>query len=68
MKNEPVKKEKYDTEVYVNEDMDEIRKDECLCLNCMDLGKCKTAKKGYELCVEENIAFMVTRCPCWKKI
>ena len=53
---------KYDVGVWSNTEMDELRKTECLCLNCGPLKNCSTAKKLYEICKEENMAMMITRC------
>ena len=67
MKNKAVKVIRYEKEVYCNEDMDFLRRKECLCMNCSTT-ECLIAKKGYELCKEHNIAFMVTRCPNFKEM
>ena len=45
-----------------NEEMDKLRKTECLCLNCRMIGNCDIAKKFYHICVENGNALMVTRC------
>lgn len=54
---------KYGTEVFSNIEMDEIRKTECLCLNCHSMPDCRVAKDLYEMCHNCNIATMMTRCP-----
>lgn len=42
--------------------MDKIRMWNCMCLNCSYMEKCPTAKKLYQICVEDNMAMMITRC------
>lgn len=68
MKKPAVQVEKYGVKVWQNKEMDELRKDECLCLNCDHIKECDTATAGYKLCVSDNIAFMVTRCPNYSHI
>jgi hypothetical protein len=58
--------EKYGMAVWQNVEMDEARKTQCLCMCCQKMGKCDIAAKGYTLCKETNIAFMVTRCPAFE--
>ena len=53
----------YGTEVWVNAQTDEMRREECLCLNCKRMDDCAIAKEGLRLCRLTDIAFMVTRCP-----
>ena len=60
------KVEKYGTEVFSNTKMDELRKAECLCLNCADMEDCPTAKGLYSTCIYSDIALIVTRCPVFK--
>jgi len=48
--------------------MELLRKSECLCMKCGKLkpdqpDNCKKANKLFEVCVKEDIAFAVTRCP-----
>ena len=48
-----------------------IRRAECLCLNCGNLkpgqpDNCQIAQALFEVCVRENVALAVTRCPIWK--
>ena len=64
--NKPIQIEKYGTTVWANEDMELIRKNECLCLHCGSLGSCDIAREGYHMCKKYNVAFMMTRCPFWK--
>lgn len=56
---------KYGTEVFQSVDMDELRKTECMCLNCKIIKDCLRAESLYDICKEHNIALMVTRCPMW---
>ena len=65
MKGNVVKVERYGEEVWENDMMDTLRKEECLCLNCGELGKCDIAKEGLELCKKWNCAFAMTRCKEW---
>jgi hypothetical protein len=64
--------EHYGVWVATNVEMDQLRKKECLCLNCT--GKifdgvmktendCITKKELYNICVRDNVAMMITRCP-----
>ena len=58
-----VKVEKYGALVFQHPQMDELRRSQCLCLNCSKMKKCEIASAGYELCKKHNIAYAVTRCP-----
>jgi hypothetical protein len=62
----------YDKNVQTNVAMDILRRDQCLCLNCTgellnmdtkEFYKCPIASKLYEICKQEDIALMITRCP-----
>ncbi len=71
MKELPKKEKHYNQEVFVNPTTESLRRTECLCLNCDDLkpgqtGNCPIAQLFYQICVKENIALTVTRCPNWK--
>lgn len=58
-----LKQDKYHNSiVWVNIMMDELRKTECLCLNCKDIKDCEIASKLYGICVNNDIATMITRC------
>ena len=57
---------KYGVEVWCNSEMDKLRRENCLCLNCARMANCVTASLLYELCKAENVATMMTRCPQWK--
>jgi len=54
--------------VWTNELMDELRRSECLCLNCqfMPIQNCIFSKKLFNLCKDFNLALAVTRCPDWQ--
>lgn len=54
--------EHYGVEVETNVAMDVLRKTECLCLACREVGDCVTAGKLYEICKRMNMAIMITRC------
>jgi hypothetical protein len=49
-------------EVMQNADMESIRAEECLCMNCAVEG-CTLTVILYELCTETNTRVMVTECP-----
>lgn len=57
--------EKYGKRVKQHPEMDELRRTQCLCLNCLDIQDCPVAEKLYGLCKEHNIALAVTRCPAF---
>jgi len=57
---------KYDVAVHQNEFMDGLRAEECLCLHCVDMPNCSTAKALYGFCVQYNLALAVTRCPDYR--
>jgi len=59
-----------DRTVFVNKDTDDLRRTECLCLNCeiKDKHKCIIASTLYDTCVFEDLAIMITRCPNFKRI
>lgn len=76
MKNPAVLEEHYSvafplsgSQVWVNKEMDELRRTECLCYNCdrLKIGgdeskNCPIAGIIYNLCKVVNIATMITRC------
>ena len=62
MKNPAQQVIKYGETVWSNVEMDELRKTECICLNCTDLGACGIANLLHEYCEIYNLAFMMTRC------
>lgn len=71
MREQPVKMESYGKKVWANPTTESLRRSECLCLNCANLkpgqpDNCHIAQSLYEICVKENIALAVTRCPLWK--
>ena len=65
----PVKEEHYGEEVWVSPEAERIRKSDCLCLNCHridQMPKCTIAKKLFFVCVGNDLALAVTRCPRWR--
>lgn len=52
--------------VWINPDTEAMRRSECLCLNCCKMTDCKTAHELYEICVRDDIAFMMTRCKAYE--
>lgn len=61
--------EKYGVEVWSDEEMDALRKERCLCLNCNWIGTdgCATVGILYAVCKGHNVALAVTRCPTWER-
>lgn len=59
--------EHYGKEVWTNQYTDALRRKVCLCNKCerRELWGCEIAKKLFAICVEDNLAVMVTRCPYW---
>lgn len=68
MKNQPKQEVHHDSKVWVNPTTESLRRTECLCFNC-DKSKpgqsdhCQIASSLYQICVKENVAFALTRCP-----
>ncbi len=52
----------YNQSVSVNVEMDKLRKTECLCLNCGNLPACNKAEDLYKICIDHDMAMMITRC------
>lgn len=79
---EAFKKMAYNEEVFFNPIMDELRKQQCLCLNCASLiikkdedsnsltnkenENCSIASALFQICVKNNMAMMITRCKEFK--
>lgn len=68
MIGKPVQETHYNHQVWVSPIIEALRRSECLCWNCgkMKPGKpdhCPTAQKLYDICVSDNVATPVTRCP-----
>lgn len=59
--------DKYGVMVWVDEKMDELRRERCLCLNCASMEACSVAARFYAICRAHNTALAVTRCPDWKE-
>lgn len=64
----PYKKDKHPEKIWKNIELDELRKTECLCINCDRKNdkpvyiSCPVAKKIYNICVEHDMAMAITRC------
>ena len=57
---------KYGVTVWSNGETDIMRGEQCLCLHCSQMNNgCDTYWGLYEICKEQNLALMVTRCPNW---
>ncbi len=58
---------KHNVIVWTHEEMDKLRKSQCMCLNCgrLKTERCGTADCLFETCKVTNIALAVTRCPAW---
>jgi len=48
--------------VWADVEMDELRRERCLCLNCMWFDECAAAIAFYALCKHFAVALAVTRC------
>ncbi len=72
MKGAPIQETHYDRVVWVSPIIEAIRREECLCWNCSKLTpgnretNCHIANKLYVICVEEDVAIPVTRCPLFQ--
>jgi hypothetical protein len=66
LKNRPVSEVRHGWTVWTNTFMDDLRRAECLCLNCGKMMDCDIAQRLYEECCEQGIALAVTRCPDWE--
>lgn len=70
---QPAKQEvHYGKTVWVNPTTETLRKTECLCLNCSNLkpdqsDNCHIAQSLFQICVLENIAMAITRCPMFQQ-
>jgi len=58
----------YNTDVWTHVGMDELRREHCMCRHCTKMkpeseDHCLIAASLYEICVDTNIALLVTRCP-----
>ena len=63
----PMKVTKHGEEVWVHPKMDDLRKTECLCFSCSNYNPettdhCHVAQLLYGICVDFNLAMMITRC------
>ena len=71
MNGKPVKSIFFGKPVWVNLFMESFRQRECLCFSCVNLrpnmsDNCQIAQSFYEICVKEDVALAVTRCPLWR--
>jgi hypothetical protein len=71
MKEQPKQEVHYNQAVWTNPTTEPLRRTECLCLNCGlmkpgQLDNCPVAQSLYQICVRENLALVITRCPLWK--
>jgi len=69
---EPVTESHFGADVSVNPLLERMRAEDCLCLNCGKLNpnpskNCPVAQSLYEICVRENVAMAMTRCPNWTR-
>jgi hypothetical protein len=58
----PYLEEHHGAMVWTNPFTDFIRREECLCLNCKSMDSCPIAKQLYQLCKDNDLALMMTRC------
>lgn len=63
-----IKEEHYGEQVWVNPDVEKLRKKECLCFNCQHINVCLYSQIFYKACIEWNIAVLITRCKLFKMI
>lgn len=66
----PQKVVRYGQEVWEDSEADAIRKVTCLCLRCANIRPgapqyCPIAQDFYNICRENGVALMVTRCAKW---
>lgn len=64
--------QRYNKAVWENEEFEEKRRDNCMCLHCDKMkpdsvDHCKIAQKFFEICKEYGCAFILTRCSEWEK-
>lgn len=66
--NKYKKDEKDPPRIWVEEQLDALRREFCLCMNCdrkndqPPYSSCPTAKKIYEICVQSNMSMAITKC------
>ena len=63
---EPIQEKHYGILVWTHKTMDNLRKAECLCLNCSNLANCAEADKLLAICKDSDLAMCITRCKNWK--
>lgn len=64
----PVLENHYGKEVWTNRFMDDLRRKECLCLNCEIQKDCTVAASLFNICKNDNLALAVTRCKNYKGV
>ena len=58
----------YDTEVMVSIEIEKLRREHCLCLNCGSMKECAKAALLYNFCKLTDVAMAISRCPdFWAK-
>ena len=57
--------EAYGKTVWADVEMDELRRERCLCLNCLWYDECAVAIALYAICRQFGVALAVTRCEDW---
>jgi hypothetical protein len=68
VENKYKKKDKDPSEVWANIELNELRRKECLCINCgrkneqPQYSSCPVAGKLYQVSLEHHMAFAITRC------
>lgn len=66
----PKQVERYGKKVWEISKIDQIRRDNCMCLHCLKLKpgekeNCQIAQKLFEICQKHGNAMIVTRCEEW---
>jgi len=63
----PQRETHYGLEVWVDLETEALRKEQCLCLRCENLGSnCTAADEFLALCITHGTALLMTRCPRWE--
>lgn len=66
----PKLKWRHDRTTMENEEMEALRKENCMCLHCRKMrpgqpGHCQLAAAFFKICKRGNNAFIMTRCKDW---
>ena len=67
MKFKVEKVEKYGATVACHKEMDELRREQCLCFHCGEKDECGRAKSLLKFCTHFNMAMAITRCDKYSK-